>query len=227
LSRLEADRLIVIVPSRGRPDNIAALRDCWAETASPQARLVVALDEDDPELPRYLEQAGRDTIVGPRLRLGGTLNALAPVMAGRADVIGFCGDDHRPRTMGWVERIVDELDQMRTGIVYGNDLIQGENLPTAAFMTSDIINALGYMCPLGLTHMFLDNAWKAWGEGIRRLRYLPDVVIEHVHPLAGMVQSDSGYEEAAGHMGPDSIRWQQYISTGELAADVLKLQALL
>jgi hypothetical protein len=41
--------------------------------------------------------------------------------------------------------------------------------------------------------MYVDNAWLALGRAIGRIRYLPDVVVEHVHPVAGKAQWDEGY----------------------------------
>jgi hypothetical protein len=57
------------------------------------------------------------------------------------------GDDHRPRTKGWDQAYLDALRELGTGIVYGDDLLQGEKLPTQCAMTADIVRALGHMAP--------------------------------------------------------------------------------
>jgi hypothetical protein len=223
-----ANRLLMIVPTRGRPQNAEAVLDAWtALSMSAAGDLLFAVDEDDPALKDYLSiDPDMRIYVGPRRRLGGTLNFIAARYADVCDAIGFMGDDHSPRTQGFETRFMAELDRLGTGVVYGNDLIQGPNLPTAVAMTSDIIRTLGYMVPAGLVHMYADNAWKAWGEGIGRLSYLPDVVIEHVHPLAGKVPDDEGYREAAGHMESDAARWNDYRLLGGLAADIERLRAM-
>ena len=183
--------LIVIVPSRGRPDNIARLREAWADLTTLAARLLVAVDDDDPELPGYLEQGDGWTIVGPRLRLGPTLNSLAPTMTKRAPYIGFLGDDHLPRTTGWDLEVTAALATLGTGFVYGNDLVRGADLPTAFFMTSNIVDKLGYIFPPGLVHMYLDDAVRELGTAANCLTYLPDVIIEHLHPVAGTAPGTS------------------------------------
>ena len=189
----------MIVPSRGRPQNIAVLLDAWRDTASGSSRLLIAVDDDDPELDHYQKldiRAGDvELVVGPRMRMGPTLNTLAVARAGQHFAVGFMGDDHRPRTVGWDVRFVEALEELGTGIVYGDDLLQREALPTAVVMTSDIIRALGYMAPPGLIHMYLDNAWLALGKQTGRIRYLPDVVVEHMHPFAGKAPMDAGYAE--------------------------------
>lgn len=194
--------LTVIVPTRGRPDNLWQLWLAFVETCTADTKLVAVVDDDDPYLPSYQQRydwAAGDPrlqlLIGPRLRLGGTLNAAAPVYAAQCPRIGFMGDDHRPRTVGWDRQYIQALDELGTGIVYGNDLIQGEALPTQVAMTSDIVLATGYMVPPGLTHLFADDAWKALGQALGALRYLPDVVVEHMHPIAQKATWDEGYAE--------------------------------
>ena len=120
--------LVVIVPSRGRPRSIERLAEGFVTTAGPEARMVVAVDDDDPELAEYLrlpiwELPQFYLRVGKRLRLGGTLNEVAAELVGSCDVIGFMGDDHRPRTKGWALEVLTEMKWPQAGIVYGNDLL--------------------------------------------------------------------------------------------------------
>ena len=229
--------LCVIVPTRSRPANIARLIQGWEDTGA-TAHLLIVLDEDDPTLEDYdevlRESRGHEygflgVIVAPRKRLGPTLNHEAIAQAQRWAYVGFMGDDHLPRTAGWDDRITDNLADLRTGIVYGNDLFQGPNLPTAVFMTSDIIRALGYMCPPEQIHLYLDNAWKTWGESIGRLRYLDGVVIEHLHPeAAGKAEWDPQYVEVNGGAmyESDGAAWDRY-RENTLPGDLLKLRELL
>lgn len=230
--------MLVIVPSRGRPQNIRRLIDAWVETEA-EATLLVAIDDDDPQIDNYMnvmKHAPNDEqyqlFVGQRLRLAGTLNHIVMERVLRegtlgSDIIGFMGDDHVPRTMQWDAHIVMTFHNDGLGIIYGNDLIQGPNLPTAVFMSAAIIRSLGYMVPPGLTHMYLDNTWKVWGEGMGRLTYLPHVIIEHMHPIAGKVEWDDRYVEVnAGHQyAADEAAYKNYLAT-RIAYDLNKLREL-
>lgn len=228
-----SDELLVLVPSRGRPENIDRLVDGWHTTAA-TAQLAIVLDDDDPALPDYMERLDEafkespflEVRVGERIRLGPTLNREAFRSCREYPYMGFMGDDHLPVTVQWDERIRDHLDNLGTGIVYGNDLLQGANLPTAVFLTSDVVKTLGYMCPPHLVHMYLDNAWKDWGTSMSRLRYLPDVIIEHLHPVAGKAPGDEGYAEVNAFMDPDQLAYGEYRDTGEFTIDCAKLYAL-
>lgn len=230
--------MLVIVPSRGRPNNIADLIRAWDATQA-TATLVVAVDNDDPELESYqkiaavLHEEYFQLLVGPRLRLAGTLNAVAMSRVMRAgtldtDIVGFMGDDHRPRTPHWDIDVQNAFRQCGHAIVYGNDLLQGPNLPTAVFMTAGIIKTLGYMVPPGLVHMYLDNTWKAWGELTNRLVYLPNTIIEHMHPIAGKAQWDSRYEEvnAGSQYAADERAFNEYCASS-LYEDASKLRSLI
>jgi hypothetical protein len=205
--------LTILVPTRGRPQNLTRLWQAFLDTCECETRLVALVDRDDPELRAYqaiyrqLEDEPMFRMgIGPRLRLGPTLNVAAPKWAARSDAVGFMGDDHLPRTAGWDGRYLDELKRLGTGLVYGNDLIQGEALPTQVAMTSDIILATGHMVPAGALHLWLDNAWLALGRALDAITYLPDVIVEHLHPIAGRAQWDAGYAEANTDARSDADR---------------------
>lgn len=217
--------LAVIVPSRGRPQNIAEFAESWRATGS-TADLFVGLDNDDPQRDFYPADEDITYIVGPRLRMAGTLNKIATDLAPFYNHIGFAGDDHRFRSVGWQKAICDALDELGTGIAYGNDLLQGERIPTAVFMSSDIIQALGWMALPGARHLFLDDGWRSLGDALGAITYLPDVVIEHLHPVAGKAEWDEGY-----NLNNSTVTWEHdeaiYKSwlANDLARDVAKIRA--
>lgn len=191
--------LTVIVPSRNRPEAVAELARAFADTCTSGAFLLVAIDADDPKRGDYLDLAletrGLDVVIQPA---GGTMVSALNLATGEAVrtsyATGFMGDDHRPRTRGWDTDYLEALRDLGTGIVYGNDLLQGPNLPTQCAMTSDIIAELGWMSPPDLVHMYVDNWWLQLGQRAGCIRYLPDVVVEHMHPVAGKADWDEGHQ---------------------------------
>ncbi len=222
--------LAVIVPSRGRPNNIRRLAEAFARTESDShPRLIVCIDEDDPERYGYVSQADQLVIRG-RMRLVPWINHQSAEILVEEDppsIIGFMGDDHLPRTPGWPEKIEAAMEAMGgTGIVYGNDLLQREKLPTAAFLSADIIRCLGYMAPPALVHMYVDNFWLDLGRAIKRIRYLPQVVIEHLHPFAGKAEMDASYATTTPLMEQDRIAYEGY-KRERFDQDVAKLKAMI
>ncbi len=195
----------------------------------------MVLDDDDPDLADYQSAIGRlftnfpvHFEVGPRLRLAGSLNSVCRRTAQNYKIVGFMGDDHRPRSHGWDARFVECLSGGGPGLVYGNDLLVGAAFPTAVAMTSDIPQALGYLCPPGLTHLNLDLVWRDWGQAINRITYLPDVIIEHVHPAANKAAVDDRYEEVNSRemVSADGLAYEAY-KAGPFKIDAEKLRALL
>ncbi|WP_186319231.1 glycosyltransferase family A protein [Streptomyces sp. SAJ15] len=229
------DDLLVIIPTRGRPQAVPQIMAAWDETGA-TADLLFCVDKDDPELAAYKQQAKAmesDSrvrfVFWTRKRLCGTLNQAAIKNADSYRFLAFMGDDHRPRPADrpWDERFRECLSG-GPGIVYGNDLLQGENMPTAVAMTSDIVTTLSYMAPPQLVHLCLDLCWLDWGKGMQRITYLPDVVIEHLHPAAGKATVDQGYQEAnsAEQVTTDSAAYYEYRDGGGLEADLAKLRKL-
>lgn len=190
---------LVICPSRARPDNMAALLAAWEKTGA-AATLAVCLDQDDPCLPEYMTML--DASPSNVIPLGGAWRSLCDWvntvavqwrMAEPFDIIGQIGDDHHPRTPGWDVAVEDAMKPL--GVVYCNDLHQGEVLPTAAFLDAEIVRRLGYMVPPTIQHLYMDSYFKSLGERLGTLAYLPDVVIEHMHPHAGKADMDDGYRQ--------------------------------
>lgn len=232
-----ADDLLVIIPTRGRPDAVPEIMRAWDDTGA-TADVLFCVDKDDPELATYKAQAKELAdddrvrfVFWARKRLCGTLNQAAVKNAGDYRFLAFMGDDHRPRAADrpWDERFRECLSGGGPGLVYGNDLLQGENMPTAVAMTSDIVQTLGYFSPPALVHLCLDLCWLDWGRGLGRITYLPDVVIEHLHPAAGKAVVDQGYEECNSpeQVSADAEAYYDYRDNGGLEADLDKLRALL
>lgn len=184
---------------------MARLEEARRATASYDgADFLYAVDDDDPELAGYKALGVDRLTIGPRRRLVPTLNEQARRHADLYPFLGFMGDDHLPVTPGWDRIIRDELDPRdsdgrptnRPRVVYGNDLIQGANLPTAVFLHSRIVLALNFMAPPGLVHLYADNFWLELGRDLDGLVYLPHVVIQHLHPVGGTAAWDEGYADA-------------------------------
>ena len=221
--------LIMFVPTRERPDNADRFMFACKDLNRANTLVMFGVDEDDPHLDAYRETGAQIEVVEPRgPGMVGALNQLAERYAGQATYMGFAGDDHCPRTVGWDQRLCDAIEAMGGGVAYGNDLIQGPNLATAVVMDARIPQTLGYMAPPTLQHLYVDNVWLDWGRGLGKLAYLHDVVIEHLHPLVGKAENDERY--ALVNNGDmffrDEVAYRDYLAGG-LEADLEKLRATL
>lgn len=203
----------VVIPSRGRPDRAREVLLAFRETATiPTTRAWLAVDHDDPcfwdyvamvdELParRFGLDADAPFLTALTAEETGDLVRATNTVSGRIAridphaIIGNWGDDHVPRTVGW--DVIVRTALAEPGIAYGDDRLQGERLATAPFISAEIVRALGWYALPTARHLYIDNVWMDIGVAIGRLRYLPDVVIEHMHPAAGKAELDDGYVRA-------------------------------
>jgi hypothetical protein len=164
-------------------------------------------------------------VIAARMGMNGTLNHWANWMAPDYDYICFMGDDHLPITAGWDTKLCEAIGK-EVGIAYGNDLLQGENLPTAVVMSSRIIRCLGFMSPPALKHLFLDNFWLAMGKALGNANYCPDVILEHLHYINGKAAHDERYaavNNAEMHNADEAI-FAEYMAN-DFANDVENVKA--
>lgn len=198
--------LVVVVPSRSRPQAVERVVDAWRETGAfaDGAHLRWVVDADDVELSQYvlaLELASDSgaavswTVAPVWQPLVPKLNAAAVAEARTSwwEAVGFAGDDHLPRTRGWAAAYLAELRKLGVGIVYGDDGYQGQRLPTQWAMTVDVVRELGAMVPAPVDHLYCDNAVMDLGAEAGCLAYLPQVLIEHMHPVARKARMDEQY----------------------------------
>jgi hypothetical protein len=60
----------------------------------------------------------------------------------------------------------------------------------------------------------VDDALLAIGTMLGRLTYIPEVVIEHVHPGAGKAETDAGYERADASTEADRAAFRAWLEDG-------------
>lgn len=214
--------IVVVIPSRGRPRRAWEAVQAIRETAvRVDTSVVLAVDADDPCFAQYasLHWDG----FGPEVRIVGLVgdetgnlvratNTVSMRIAAEDPnaIIGNFGDDHLARTPGWDRRVGEAL--ATPGVAYGDDLLQGAELPTAPFISAPIVLALGYYFLPDLHHMYVDNAVRDVGAQTGTLRFLPDVVIEHMHPFLGKAEWDEAYQRvnAETPVREDRLRYESW-----------------
>ena len=208
--------MITLVPTRGRPQNAVELLAAHDDLSS-ASQLLFIVDYDDPKADEYVFELGDDYVItcnNDSRGMAKPLNYVARKYQDKYKYFTFVGDDHRPRTAGWDGILIQAMPR-RPSMAYGNDLLQGERLPTMIAMTSDIVKALDGMVPPKMKHLYLDNFWKKLGEDLGALTYLDDVIVEHMHPIAGKAEWDEGYKEVNANeiYAFDGLAYQNYIQS--------------
>lgn len=223
-------RLLVITPSRGRPERLAELIEAIRATRSGSTQIAVGLDGDDPRLREYFTgPQGSDVeyVVGDRKSLTGWTNAIALERLSHGFThYASLGDDHLPRTPGWDNTLMRAADRTGPGISYGDDLAMHENLATAPVINVKIVRALGWMCHPKMSHYCVDNVWTDLGRHAGCLAYCPDVIVEHLHHTTGKAPMDTTYAETGMFYpgNPDHRQYMEWVAH-ERSLDIVKVQA--
>jgi hypothetical protein len=228
--------LIILVPTRGRPQNVAPIIEAWRETGAfgDGGELIFIIDADDPACAEYQQEIRESPyrcisfLIESEWRpLVPKLNRVALSLAELGDTpLGFMGDDHLPRTEGWVGEYLRALETSPS-IVSTPDGFRRDDLPTHWAMSAEIVRALGRMVPATVSHLYCDNSVRDLAIGAGIYSWLPDILIEHMHPLAGKAQVDPGYihVNSAERYGQDMASYAIWKYRGE-ARDIEKVRAL-
>ena len=209
--------LAVLVPSRGRPKNVARLIEACAKTCRANTVLHFGFDEDDDTLgtlaadltgPRHWPAIPCMATVRPRMGLAHWTNYLSALNED-APWQASIGDDMVPLTDGWDERLCEAAGP--AGMAYPNDR-RRDDIPEAIVISTSLVRALGWFCQPSLSHWFVDAVWRDIGTLAGCLRYLPDVVVEHRHPnVPGSgARHDATYGDAAAEYARDLAAYQKW-----------------
>ncbi|WP_344248238.1 hypothetical protein, partial [Actinocorallia libanotica] len=221
-----------------RPQAARELAEAFDATCGAATQLLLVVDHGDPSMSDYTALAAErdddlvDVLVNPETpTMVGALNYAASWALDQRpqpDAIAFMGDDHRPRTTGWDAAYLQTL-HTQPGMVFGTDLLQGPDLPTQIAISTSVIETLGHMVPPDLVHLYADNYWADLGRGAGCLTYLPDVIVEHLHPVTGKVPWSEGHRRVntpeAYHRDREAYR--AYREAGQLQYDVEQVREAL
>jgi hypothetical protein len=218
---------LAICPSRGRPDKARECLTSFLQTRrDPNTRIVFAVDDDDPTRGDY--PAEYTKIVPASGSMSGALNAIAHDKEFLADATscGMIGDDNLFRTPGW-DLAIDGWLAEHPGIAYVDDGFQHEKLSTCWWVSRPLVDVFG-MTPPEFRHFYMDNWWMEVGRAAGCLKYLGDVLIEHMHPLAGKGALDATYERGGNQANVRNDRgfFHRWERRGKVA-DVAKVKAII
>jgi hypothetical protein len=201
----------LILPTRGRPSLARTMLDSVAETASQPDRVEVVLYVDRDDAPSHsIDQPllRIERLIMPRANMGAMTRAAYAASHGR--YVMLANDDLFFRTPGWDDAVIDAFHAVPddVALVWGNDLFHGPSFPTHPVLSRTACTILGGICPARYQRDYIDAHLYDVFEQLRRLghdrlRYLGEVVFEHVHvdcgkagPAVAPVNRHASYDES-------------------------------
>jgi hypothetical protein len=180
-----------ILPSRGRPHNVARFFEHWQKTESTTEGLLVVDEDDHPEEYAKLNfPEGWRMVVYPRLSMCGKSNRAFHENPGK-EWYGFVDDDAVPQTLNWDRRLVEAAG--RDGLSHCWNGIGNERLASQFVIGGDFARELGWMFYPGLSRIYGDDIITALADDRGVRKYLGDVRLEQMHFSNGKANVDASY----------------------------------
>lgn len=222
---MKQDRILIILPTKNRLKDFKIFADSWVKTTEGKSDVVVAIDYDDTtyddiisEYPFIYEKVNPSNVLS-------ILNLMSVKYSKEYKYISFMEDDCNFITANWETFFIDKLKDIGDyGIVWGNDLINGENIVGLPFLDSKIIDVLGYMSPPEIKYLWVDHFWKKLGEDLGTLFYFPNIVVEHRHYITGKRQKDKISVIVDSHGTDDMIMYTEKYLKERYDSDLKKLK---
>jgi hypothetical protein len=194
-------RISLLLPTRGRPALVARLFNSIVATASCLSRIEVILYVDDDDIGSHqLSSADFRTllIVGSGMTMGGYNSACLAQAQG--DIVMLVNDDMIFGTPGWDDQLIalDAEYPDKIYLAYGNDLNKGRKLCTFPILSRRTCELLVEPYPTAYHGAFIDihlfDVFKRLHHGgFDRIRYLEDLLVEHLHFRTGKAEPDETY----------------------------------
>jgi len=189
----------ILIPTRNRPKNVKRVVSSAFATASKPNKIefLFYVDEDDKSFPSGFTNEKIKLINGPRIWISLALNVL--YTRSRGEIIMYCGDDVVFRTKEWDDIIRNEFDKVpdKICLVHTNDgILHSKDIARHGFLHRKWFKTLGSPFP-ALRGMPNDLWCSETATVLKRMRYIDDVIIEHVHyRQGGKFKLDSTYKDA-------------------------------
>lgn len=192
----------LLLPTRGRHTLVERLLKSIAENTAQLERVEVILYvDDDDTVSHHLDSKDFRVvrIIGPAMSMGGYNSAC--LEQARGDIVILANDDMVIRTPGW-DNMIAEMDAGFTDkiyLAYGNDLFKKGGLCTFPILSRRTCELLVEPYPTSYRGAFIDvhlfDIFKRLQHaGFNRVRYLDDVVFEHLHYRTGKAACDETYK---------------------------------
>jgi hypothetical protein len=124
---------------------------------------------------------------------------------------GLITDDSIVKTPSWDRILVDQATPYH--IVHSADGWQaGQRIHGAVIFGGELLRALGWWAPPGLVHSYCDDAWEAIARKTGLKKFVPEVMVEHLHMWNGKAPVDRSYMKAYQTFDQDALayaRWEK------------------
>lgn len=188
----------LLLPTRGRPDNLRRMYQSALDLADGEIECVVAVDDDDDSYQEFFDTPMKNMTIFkvPRQTLSKYWNDCYEKSNG--DILMHCGDDIIFRTQSWDTKVKEAFDYVADNIlfVFGND---GSGVHDGKFGTHGFIHRrwaeiVGYFVPPYFSSDYNDTWLNDVARSIGRHQHI-NILTEHMHPELGKGPLDQTHKD--------------------------------
>jgi len=191
-----------VLPSRGRPHNVARFIDAYRRTGA-TTPVWLRFDHDDPQQ-EYDVPDNWIIEVGPRGPLSSIYNEFFAEYP-NLDWYGFIADDVVPETFQWDKTLIEAAGKDRMAVPVGGKTTGG----TPHFVLGgDLVRSVGWLALPGLERLYIDTVWGDIARKRDVLEFLLDVTLEHHHFSNNKALFDATYRKPSRER--DKILYQTW-----------------
>jgi hypothetical protein len=217
-----AHKLLVRMPTRGRPLQAIETLTKYRAMAGMPVEIEVVIDSDDETMVRA-EVLQRLRALGCVITVGEHKSKVEAVNAGRVkdwDVLLLASDDQVPVAEGYAKRAMDAMLEhfpMLDGCVYFDDGYQHEKIVTLPIIGRRLYDQFGDVYSPAYKSLWCDQEQTDAYKEMRRLVYVPEVIIEHQHHVTGMTKLDALYIRNDALWDEDKAMYERRKTVGCIA----------
>lgn len=196
----EGPRLLVILPTRGRPAQVLSVIAEYRAKAGMPITIEVIIDDDDPTM-MASNVLQRLSALGCVVTVGRHKSKIDACNGGKIrdwEVLLLASDDMMPIADGYAVRVMEAMEEHfphLDGAIYFDDGYQGENLCTLPIFGRRLYDQFGYVYEPSYTSLFSDTEQTCVLRALGRLQYIDEKIIEHRHHVWGRSPKDALYQK--------------------------------
>jgi hypothetical protein len=197
------EKILALIPSRGRPNKLEELLNNIKETTSDMTDIVVLLDSDDVD--NYKEVLDKTKVtyeVFDNKTVPVMMNEVCHKNINKYVAFTLLADDNAILTKNWDTILLDAMKEIGYwGVVFPSDGYHGNYLCVVPMVGYRFIKTIGWIHNPDVMHLFQDHILKDITEPLGLYIYVPDVIINHNHFIASTSNKSEFDETYKRHWG--------------------------
>lgn len=189
------NRMLIICPTYKRIEMCESMIKSYLKTKAPEnmSDMILGLSMDDPCIPEYIELAQKYKVRAEIFNTNSTTEIFNAIWKKNPDYYCYhmTNDDVTYKTVDWDGIFITNLYKEGGGIIYGDDCFHGSGLCTLPCISSNVLNAIGWLQYPGLDKLFGDAIWMKIGNQVPCIYWHFQVKMEHKHWINGKREVDT------------------------------------